>query len=151
LELVDDVPASIVHGLRLEGWIVLDVLREMRVRQQPNSMFSLVPELSLACLATRMLHYSAKFNHSVLGIPAAELVRLEAIVSFGNAGGRSGSGAVCKNVDINGDGTTNTGPVRPARRAGQTGCDGTIVPPGPGGSGHAKRPVCPMWTGGEML
>jgi len=35
-------------------------------------------------------------------------VRSEAIVTFGNAGDRGGSGAVCSNVDINGNGTLQT-------------------------------------------
>src|SRR5262249_41158932 len=37
------------------------------------------------------------------------------------------------------------------RRAWQTGCDGTNVPPRLGGSGQEKRPYCPMWTGCSLL
>src|SRR5262245_19529803 len=36
-------------------------------------------------------------------------------------------------------------------RLGQTGCEGTNMPPRLGGSGQAQRPYCPMWTGGSLL
>src|SRR5262245_57441236 len=42
------------------------------------------------------------------------------------------------------------GLVRNTRRVKQIGIDGTIVPPRLGGSGYAKRPNCPMWTGREI-
>lgn len=69
-----------------------------------NTVFSLVPQKALAPGQTVVLGYAAKYDATMLGIYEGEIVRLEAIVSFGNAGGRGGSGAVCLNVDSNGNG-----------------------------------------------
>lgn len=71
-----------------------------------NSVFALVPQASIARGETLVLNYTAKFDASALGDRpvAGESVRLEAIVSFGNAGSRGGSGASCPNVDISGNG-----------------------------------------------
>ena len=69
-----------------------------------NTIFSLSPQQVIAPGAHVDLVYQANFNNSILAIPAGELTRLEVIVSFGNAGARGGSGAVAKNVDINGNG-----------------------------------------------
>ncbi len=69
-----------------------------------NTLFSLSPQQIIAPGAHVDLVYLANFNNSLLGIPQGELTRLEVIVSFGNAGARGGSGAVAKNIDINGNG-----------------------------------------------
>lgn len=69
-----------------------------------NTIFSLSPQQVIAPGAHVDLVYHANFNNSLLRIPAGEQTRLEVIVSFGNAGARGGSGAVAKNVDINGNG-----------------------------------------------
>jgi len=67
-----------------------------------DTLFSLSPQLSLAPGASITLKYSAKFNNDVLNLAPGSLIRSEALVSFGNAGGRGGSGASATNVDING-------------------------------------------------
>ena len=54
------------------------------------------------------LLYTASFNNTVLGLAAGAQVRVEVIVSFGNAGPRGGSGASAKNIDINGNGLPDT-------------------------------------------
>ncbi len=72
-----------------------------------NTVFSLTPQMSLAGGQSLNLLFSAKYNNTVLGIPAGEQVRLEWIISFGNAGGRGGSGAVCRNIDANGNSITD--------------------------------------------
>ncbi|MBI3875313.1 MAG: hypothetical protein HY300_05025 [Verrucomicrobia bacterium] len=69
-----------------------------------NTTFSLAPQKLIAPGQTVNLVFSATFNNSILNIPAGELVRLEVIVSFGNAGARGGSGTVARNIDINGNG-----------------------------------------------
>lgn len=69
-----------------------------------NTVFSLSPQQVITPGAHVDLVYLANFNNTRLGIPAGEQTRLEVIVSFGNAGARGGSGAVAKNIDINGNG-----------------------------------------------
>ena len=51
-----------------------------------------------------LLRYTATFDATVLQVVPGDTVRLEAIVSFGNSGGRGDGGASCSNVDINGNG-----------------------------------------------
>jgi hypothetical protein len=68
-----------------------------------DSIFSLVPQLSLPAGAVLDLFFQANFNNTILGIPAGEAVRFEVIVSFGNSGKRGGSGASGTNIDINGN------------------------------------------------
>ena len=75
-----------------------------------NTVFSLVPQVQLAPAGSLVLTYSAKFDATTLAalgrpVGAGDSVRLEVIVSFGNAGGRGGSGASCPNVDVNGNGS----------------------------------------------
>jgi hypothetical protein len=65
-----------------------------------NSVFSLVPQVIIPGGATRTLLYSATFDNSVLGLAPGTKVRVETIVSFGNAG-KIGS---AQNLDINGNG-----------------------------------------------
>lgn len=69
-----------------------------------NTAWSLVPQVSIPAGQSVDLLYLARFDNGLLGIPQGELVRTEFIVSFGNAGGRGGSGASATNVDINGNG-----------------------------------------------
>lgn len=55
--------------------------------------------------ATVTLNYKANFDGVLLGLnPAGDHIRTEVLVTFGNAGGRGGSGASIDNVDINGSG-----------------------------------------------
>jgi hypothetical protein len=52
--------------------------------------------------------YQAKFDNTILMIPAGAQIRTETIVTFGNAGARGGSGASAPNIDIDGDGTVES-------------------------------------------
>jgi len=70
-----------------------------------NTIFSLSPQLSLAPGAAITLLYTAQFNNTVLGLAPGTQVRSEALVTFGNAGLRGGSGASAANIDANGNGT----------------------------------------------
>src|SRR4051794_1726459 len=72
-----------------------------------NTVFSLSPQLSLAPGASITLLYTAQFNNSVLGLAPGTQVRSEALVTFGNAGLRGGSGASAANIGINGNGSTD--------------------------------------------
>ena len=70
--------------------------------RKTNSVFSLVPEVSLPKFSTTPLLFSATFNNNVLGLQLGAEVRLEVIVSFGNHPiGGQGTGT---NIDINGNG-----------------------------------------------
>src|SRR5262249_37744352 len=69
-----------------------------------NSPVSLLPEKSLAPGPTLTLRYTASFTNAALGLAAGTSLRVEALVSFGNAGERGGSGASAANLDINGNG-----------------------------------------------
>lgn len=69
-----------------------------------NTVWAIRPQQSIPPAATVNLFFQAKFDNTILGIPAGASVRAEVIVTFGNAGARGGSGASAKNVDINGDG-----------------------------------------------
>lgn len=77
-----------------------------------NTVFSLVPQVQIAPGQTVVLNYSASFDADVLAalgkpVNAGNSVRIEVIVSFGNAGGRGGSGSSCQKVDVNGSGALN--------------------------------------------
>ena len=69
-----------------------------------NTFFSISPEPTLAPAASITLLYSATFDNYYLHLGAGAQVRVEVLVSFGNAGGRGGSGASAPNIDINGNG-----------------------------------------------
>jgi len=69
-----------------------------------NTAFSLVPQLTIAPGAEVTLLFIATFNNTLLGLAAGSSVRVEALVTFGNAGARGGSGASAPNIDINGNG-----------------------------------------------
>jgi hypothetical protein len=73
-----------------------------------NTIWAISPQQTIAPSDTVNLLFVAKFNNTVLNIPAGELVRAEVIVSFGNAGARGGSGASAKSIDINGNGRIDT-------------------------------------------
>lgn len=66
-----------------------------------NSVFSLVPQVTIPGNSTRTLKFTATFDNNVLGLAKNTKTRAEIIVSFGNAGTGSGSAA---NLDINGNG-----------------------------------------------
>jgi hypothetical protein len=67
-----------------------------------NSVFSLVPEVTLPKFSETPLLFSASFDNNVLALPQNADVRIEVIVTFGNhALGGPGSGT---NIDINGNG-----------------------------------------------
>jgi hypothetical protein len=66
-----------------------------------NSTFALVPQVTIPPNTTQKLRFSASFDNNVLHLPTGSRVRVEIIVSFGNAkAGRSSA----HNVDINGNG-----------------------------------------------
>lgn len=65
----------------------------------------LTPLKVIAPGETVNLLFKAKFNNTLMSIPAGGRVRPEVIVTFGNAGPRGGSGASIPNVDISGNGT----------------------------------------------
>ena len=69
-----------------------------------NTLWSLTPQVSLAPGASITLLYTATFNNSLLGLAPGTQVRSEALVTFGNAGLRGGSGATAANIDANGNG-----------------------------------------------
>jgi hypothetical protein len=70
--------------------------------RKTNSVFSLVPEVSLPKFSTTPLLFSATFDNNVLGLAVGAEVRVEVIVSFGNHPlGGEGTGT---NIDINGNG-----------------------------------------------
>jgi hypothetical protein len=73
-----------------------------------NSVFSLVPQVIIPGGATRTLLYSATFDNSVLGLAPGTPVRVETIVSFGNAG----LGGSAQNIDINGNGIVDPDEAR---------------------------------------
>src|SRR5262245_22533782 len=70
-----------------------------------NTIFSLTPQVSLAPGNSITLLYSATFNNTVLGLAVGTQVRTEAMVTFGNAGLRGGSGSTAANIDVNGNGS----------------------------------------------
>lgn len=73
-----------------------------------NTTFSITPQVTIAPGNTINLLYQANFNGdwlvSTYGIAAGTSLRTETIVTFGNAGGRGGSGASLAKVDIDGSG-----------------------------------------------
>lgn len=68
-----------------------------------NSVFSLVPQKTIAPGASVNLLYSARFDNTVLDLPSGQAVRAEVIVSFGNSGPGSAPNNG-QNIDINGNG-----------------------------------------------
>jgi len=72
-----------------------------------NTVFSLVPQPTIPVGGSITLLYAAGFSTSILP-PAGTVMRVETLVSFGNAGGRGGSGSTAANIDINGNGVIDT-------------------------------------------
>jgi hypothetical protein len=66
-----------------------------------NTLFSLVPEVTIPPGATVPLKFDATFDNTVLHLADGTAVRAEIIVSFGNHGPHGNAGA---NIDINGNG-----------------------------------------------
>jgi len=66
-----------------------------------NTLFALEPEQTLAPGATVTLLFSARFDNTVLKLPAGQAVRAEVIVSFGHSTANKPS---AEKVDINGNG-----------------------------------------------
>ncbi|MBS1708379.1 MAG: hypothetical protein JSS65_06605 [Armatimonadetes bacterium] len=71
-----------------------------------NSIFSLVPQLYLPAGASITLLYRAEFDPTVIAAAGNDF-RVEALVTFGRAGLRGGSGASAPSIDINGNGTVD--------------------------------------------
>jgi hypothetical protein len=69
-----------------------------------NSVWAISPQQTIAVGASVTLLYDATFDISVLPAAGTQM-RVEALVSFGNAGLRGGSGSTGMNIDINGNGT----------------------------------------------
>jgi hypothetical protein len=66
-----------------------------------NSVFALVPQVTIPPKTLKTLRFSATFDNSVLNLAVGAQVRAEVVVSFGNA--RDG-GPSTPNLDINGNG-----------------------------------------------
>lgn len=73
-----------------------------------NTVWAITPEQTLPVGGSVTLLYTATFDNTVLGLAVGSQVRAEAIVTFGNAGARGGSGATATSIDIDGDSITNT-------------------------------------------
>lgn len=61
----------------------------------------------LAPGAPLVILYEADFDIDAIGLTPGQDVRVEAIITFANAGARGGSGASCTNIDANGNGTVD--------------------------------------------
>ncbi len=70
-----------------------------------NTIWAITPQKSIPPGQTVNLYFNAQFNNDVLQIASGESLRTEIIVSFGNSGGRGGSGASAQNIDVNGNGS----------------------------------------------
>ncbi|HUS28053.1 MAG TPA: hypothetical protein VMZ53_06075 [Kofleriaceae bacterium] len=66
-----------------------------------NTVFSLIPEVTINAGQTRSLLFQATFDNNVLHLATGTPIRAEVIVSFGNA---TATGNSTPNVDINGNG-----------------------------------------------
>lgn len=66
-----------------------------------NTIFALVPQVTIPAGASRTLLFSAAFDNEVLGLAVRTAARAEILVSFGNASAR---GKSVPNLDINGNG-----------------------------------------------
>jgi hypothetical protein len=74
-----------------------------------NSVFSLVPQVTIPRHSTRTLLFTATFDNNVLGLTKGTKTRAEIIVSFGNASHGAPNG---KNIDINGNGIVDPDEAR---------------------------------------
>lgn len=66
-----------------------------------NSIFSLVPQVTVAPGTTKTLLFTATYDNNVLHLANGTSTRIEMIVSFGNASSGASNGT---NIDINGNG-----------------------------------------------
>ena len=76
---------------------------------QTNTMFALVPQVTIAPGSERKLLFTATFNNNVLALAPGTQTRVETIVSFGNASMHGGSKP---NIDINGNGIIDADEAR---------------------------------------
>jgi hypothetical protein len=75
-----------------------------------NTVWAILPEQTIAPNASINLHYQANFDNTVLKIPplGTSSLRVEVLVSLGNADALGGSGATATNIDINGNTTIDS-------------------------------------------
>src|SRR5262249_41131982 len=73
-----------------------------------NTIWNISPQKTLAVNEQLTLLYKATFNNTILGLPVGSQVRAEAIVTFGNSGTRGGGDASANDIDIDGDGCTDS-------------------------------------------
>jgi len=69
-----------------------------------NAVFSLVPRATITPGDSVPLLYTATFSPFSVGVQPGELVRVELLVTFGNAREQGGHGSLCENIDMSGDG-----------------------------------------------
>ena len=74
-----------------------------------NTLFSLVPQVTIPAGSTVTLLFSASFDNNVLDLATGTATRAEIIVSFGNA---TTSNASAPNIDINGNGVIDPDEAR---------------------------------------
>jgi len=74
-----------------------------------NTLFSLVPQVTIPAGDTVTLLFSAAYDNTVLNLATGTPVRAEIIVSFGNA---TTNGASAPNIDINGNGMIDSDEAR---------------------------------------
>lgn len=72
--------------------------------QKKNTLWSIHPASTIQPGEVINLLFTASFNNTVLQIPPGEQIRIESIVSFGNASNQEGYGTAAAQVDINGNG-----------------------------------------------
>jgi hypothetical protein len=83
-----------------------------------NTIWAISPAQNIPLGSPVTLKYKAMFTNKIFNssnqvvggmqIPDGASLRTEVIVTFGNAGGRGGSGASATGIDIDGDGTVNS-------------------------------------------
>jgi len=74
-----------------------------------NTVFSLVPEVTIPGGGTKSLLFQATFDNNVLNLAPGTQIRSETIISFGNA---TTSSASAPNIDINGNGVIDSDEAR---------------------------------------
>lgn len=72
-----------------------------------NTVFSMVPQPVIPVGDSITLLYEATFQTAVLPPPGTSM-RVETIVTFGNAGARGGSGSTANNIDVDGSGSLSS-------------------------------------------
>jgi hypothetical protein len=66
------------------------------------------PDTLLAAGDTQLFTFVARFNTTAIGLYSGSDLRLETIVTLGNAGGANGSGSIGSRMDIDGNGQIST-------------------------------------------